>query len=52
MIRVKRIVDFKYCKSSDFLEAYLNDHHITRQQIISISYGVDETILLVYEEKE
>lgn len=52
MIKVKRIVDFNYCKSSDSLEKYLNNYHITREQIISISYGVDETILLVYEEKE
>lgn len=51
MIKVKKIIDLKFSSSSDALEKYLNNFHITREQIISISYGVNETILLVYEEK-
>ena len=51
MIKVKRFINLSFSKSSDCLEKYLNNYNITREQIISISYGVDETILLVYEDK-
>lgn len=54
MIKVQKFTDLNYNAYVD-LENYLNVCNITREQIISISYAVDEAherILLVYEEKE
>ena len=51
MIKVKKFIDSELSDSGYCLEEYLNNYNITREQIISISYGIKEKILLVYEDK-
>lgn len=57
MIRVKTFRHYSFFDTSSEkqLERFINEHHITREQIIAITAAKDETaekVCLVYEETE